>query len=60
VVAPIQSTRKEIFRQNAEQFGFGETNFSENISANKQIYSDILCEVLEYKFKKEDVHKFWS
>lgn len=59
VVAPIQSTRKEIFQQNAEQFGFGETNFSENISANKQISSDILCEVLDYQFKQKDVREFW-
>ncbi len=59
VVAPIQSTRKEIFTQNAEQFDFGETKFSENISASKELSSEILCEVLGYEFEKKDVREFW-
>jgi nucleoside-diphosphate-sugar epimerase len=59
VVAPIQSTRKEIFKQNAEQFNFAATKFSENISAHKELSSDILCDVLGYEFLKEDVRKFW-
>ncbi len=60
VVAPIQSTKKEIFTQNAKQFNFGETKFSENISMNKKISSEILCDVLGYHFKKEDVREFWQ
>ena len=60
VVAPKQSTRKEIFTQNAKQFNFGETKFSENISPNKELSSDILCEVLGYEFKKKDVLEFWK
>jgi nucleoside-diphosphate-sugar epimerase len=59
VVAPIQSTRKEIFKQNAEQFNFAATKFSENISAHKELSSDILCDVLGYRFLKEDVREFW-
>jgi nucleoside-diphosphate-sugar epimerase len=60
VVAPKQSTKKEIFTQNAKQFGFGKTKFSENISAYKEISSDILCDVLGYEFQKEDVREFWQ
>ncbi len=60
VVAPIQSTKKEIFTQNAKQFNFEETKFSENISVNKKISSEILCDVLGYHFKKEDVREFWQ
>jgi nucleoside-diphosphate-sugar epimerase len=60
IVAPIQSTKKEIFTQNAKQFGFEATYFSENISKNKSFSSDILCDVLGYSFKKEDVKTFWN
>ena len=59
VVAPIQSTRKEIFRQNAKQFNFAETKFNKNISTTKELSSEILCEILGYKFKKENVREFW-
>lgn len=59
VVAPIQRQKKEIYTQNSKQFGFEETHFSENISKNKSLSSDILCDVLGYTFKKEDVRKFW-
>ena len=59
VVAPIQSSRKEIFLQNSKQFNFAETKFSKNISTTKEFSSEILCEILGYKFKKEDVREFW-
>jgi len=60
VVAPKQTTRKEIFTQNAKQFGFEESKFSENILASKELSSEVLCEVLGYEFKHEDVLVFWK
>ena len=59
VVAPKQSTKKEIYTQNSKRFGFEETHFSENVSKNKSLSSDILCDVLGYEFIKEDVKEFW-
>ena len=59
VVAPIQTTKKEIYTQNSKQFGFEETHFSENSSKNKSLSSDILCDVLGYTFEKKDVREFW-
>jgi len=59
VVAPIQTTKKEIYTQNAKQFGFKETYFNENNSTNKSLSSDILCDVLGYEFTKKDVREFW-
>ena len=59
VVAPIETTKKEIYTQNSKQFGFKETHFSENNSKNKSLSSDILCDVLGYEFTKKDVRKFW-
>jgi len=59
VVAPIQTTKKEIYTQNSKQFGFKETHFSENSSRNKSLSSDILCDVLGYEFTKKDVREFW-
>ncbi|MDF1874801.1 hypothetical protein JHD48_03505 [Sulfurimonas sp. SAG-AH-194-I05] len=60
VVAPVQTTRKEIFSQNAQEFGFGETHFSEASTKGKSFSSDILCEVLDYTFKKPNVKEFWK
>jgi len=60
VVAPNQSTRKEIFTQNAKQFGFEETHFDGNSSTTKSLSPEILCDVLGYSFQKEDVRNFWS
>ena len=60
VVAPIQSTRKEIFTQNAKAFGFEETHFEGTFDKTKSLNSEILCEVLGYNFKKEDVKDFWK
>ena len=52
VVAPKQTTKKEIYTQNSKLFGFKETHFSENIGKNKSYSSDILCDVLGYTFMK--------
>jgi len=60
VVAPKQTTKKEIYIQNSKLFGFEETHFSENISKNKSFSSDLLYDVLGYSFKKEDVKDFWN
>ena len=60
VVAPKQSTRKEIFTQNAKQFGFEETHFDGNSSTTKSLSPEILCDVLGYSFQKEDVRDFWK
>jgi len=60
VVAPVQSTKKEIFTQNAKQFEFDKTNFSGQSSQTKSLSSEVLCEVLGYTFAKEDVRGFWK
>ncbi|APW65759.1 hypothetical protein LPB137_07775 [Poseidonibacter parvus] len=60
VVAPIQSTKKEIFTQNSKKFNFKEPSFSNIIDKNNSYSSDILCDVLGYKFQKENVQDFWS
>jgi len=59
VVAPVQSTKKEIFTQNAKQFGFKETEFLNGDTAGKKLAPTKLCEMLEYVFVKEDVRRFW-
>lgn len=60
VVTPIQSTKKEIFRQNSEKFSFGETHFRGEEKNQKALSSEILCDVLGYEFSKKDVKDFWS
>jgi len=60
VIAPIQSTKKEIYTQNAKRFNFDATLFSGTKSVTKPQSSDILCEVLGYTFEKEDVNFFWG
>jgi len=60
VVAPKQSTKKEIYRQNQEAFSFGETHFNEMTSKGKSFSPEILCDLLGYTFKKEDVRDFWK
>lgn len=59
VVAPIQSTKKEIYTQNSKQFGFDETLFSGTSNKKDLLSPEILCDVLGYSFKKEDVKDFW-
>jgi len=60
VVAPKQSTRKEIYTQNAKKFGFEQTDFKGQKKDAKSLSSEILCDVLKYSFKKEDVREFWE
>ena len=60
VVAPIQSTRKEIFTQNSQQFGFESTTFRESTSEIKSLSLEPLYEILGYRFQKEDVKDFWK
>lgn len=60
VVAPVQSTKKEIFSQNAQKFGFKNTVFLENKKAGKVLTPSKLCVRLNYQFLKEDVQKFWD
>ena len=60
VFAPIQTTKKEIFTQNSKRFNFKEPSFSNIIDKKNSYSSDILCDLLGYKFKKENVRNFWS
>jgi len=60
VLAPIQSRKKEIFTQNATQFGFKETCFDGVISKRKGLSSEILCDILGYDFQHKDVKDFWK
>ena len=60
VVAPVQSTKKEIFSQNAKTFGFKETEFLNGDEVGKVLTPTKLCETLGYGFEKEDVRGFWD
>lgn len=60
VVAPVQSTKKEIFSQNAQKFGFKNTVFLENKKVAKVLTPSKLCSRLNYQFLKEDVQEFWD
>jgi len=60
VVAPLQSTKKEIFSQNAKKFAFKETEFLPGDEVGKILSPTKLCEMLEYVFEKEDVRNFWD
>ena len=60
VVAPAQSTKKEIFSQNAKVFGFKGTEFLQGDEVGKILVPTKLCEVLGYVFEKEDVRRFWD
>ena len=59
-VAPMQSTRKQIFLQNSQQFGFKETYFLNELKIVKSLSHEILCDTLNYKFIKDDVRNFWK
>ncbi|RXK00463.1 hypothetical protein CRU98_04705 [Arcobacter sp. CECT 8986] len=59
VVAPIQSTQKEIFSLNADKFAFEKTYFLDDNVTNKTISSSYLIEKLNYTFKKQNVLNFW-
>ncbi len=60
VIAPIQSTKKVIFRQNSTKFSFDETHFKGETKVVKAHSSEILCDVLGYEFSKKDVKNFWN
>jgi len=60
VVAPMQSTKKKIFSQNAQAFGFKETEFLHGDMSGKELFPTKVCEYLDYAFKKEDVAYFWD
>lgn len=60
VVAPVQSSKKVIFTQNAKQFGFAETGFLDGDEEGKVLSPTKLCERLDYTFLKEDVLEFWK
>ena len=60
VVAPIQSTKKELFRENSKKFNFEETHFRGENKQKKSVNSEILCETLGYEFQKENVKNFWN
>ena len=60
VIAPIQSTKKKIFSQNAKTFGFKDTEFLNGDAFGKELFPTKICEYLGYSFKKEDVHTFWD
>jgi len=59
-VAPIQSTKKKIFSQNANVFGFEQTEFLGGDEVGKRLSPRKLCNTLGYVFLKEDVHMFWD
>jgi len=60
VVAPQQSTKKDIFYTNAKKFGFKETFFLPSCKVAKMLSFRKVCEVLKYNFLKEDVARFWD
>lgn len=60
VVAPLQCTKKEIFAQNAELFGFEKTEFLSGDETGKVLAPTKLCEHLDYTFVKKDVKLFWD
>lgn len=60
VVAPIQSTKKVVFDQNAKQFGFEKTDFLTGDEEGKMLSPKKLCERLDYTFIKENVLAFWE
>ena len=60
VVAPVQSTKKEIYTKNSEEFGFKKTNFFENIGKEKSLDAKGVETVLNYTFKNPNVMEFWE
>ena len=60
IVAPEQTTKKKIFLQNAEQFGFEKTVFLEDHQNNRDISPDSVCKALGYTFIKQSVEHFWE
>ena len=59
VVAPVQSTQKEVFSKNAKRFGFAKTVFLNDIPIGQSLSPLKLIEKTGYIFKKEKVIEFW-
>lgn len=60
VVAPKQSSKKQIFEQNAKLFNFKENIFKESQVKGKVLTPKKLIISLGYVFSKEDVRTFWN
>ena len=60
VVAPIQSSKKDIFMLNAKKFGFEKTEFLNGDKVGKTLSPNKLIDTLNYSFKKPDVREFWD
>ena len=60
IVAPIQSTKREIFAQNAKIFCFANTEFLKDNRGGKELSPEKVCKHLGYTFKKENVDSFWD
>ncbi len=60
VVAPVQSTKKDIYTKNSEVFGFEKTNFTENIAKGKALDAKGIEILLNYTFQKPNVMTFWE
>lgn len=60
VVAPVQSTKKVIFDQNAKRFGFEQTRFLNGYNEVKRLDPSKLIKILDYEFIRKDVNKFWD
>jgi len=57
-IAPKQSTKKDIYTQNAKQFNFEKTYFTSETLEHHISYA-LLPKKFDYTFLKEDVHTFW-
>lgn len=60
VVAPKQTSKKDIFIQNAKKFGFEDTLFKDGVLSFKELSPERICDTLDYSFIKPDVKTFWD
>ena len=60
VVAPLKSTKKEIYAYNSERYGFERTYFQSPKVQGKKVSSTKLIETLEYKFSFESLEDICS
>jgi len=60
VVAPVHSSKKEVYDVNAKQFGFGETFFTCKDINGKKVMSSKLVNELDYIFLKKEPLLFWT
>ena len=60
VVAPLQSSKKDIFTLNAKKFGFRPTEFLNGDKVGKILSPNKLIDTLNYSFTKSDVREFWD